>query len=286
MIKKNPILRLQQIIIGVLFFSVFSCNDKSQEDMVARVNDDVLYRSELTDIVPPGKSPNDSIEITKSYIDNWILKRLVLEQAEKNLTDEQMNFQKQLKDYRNSLVIYEYESKLIRQKLDTVVSVQEIENFYNENINDFILKDNIVKVWYVKILNNSSQLNAFKRLIKSKNIKDRFKLEDLCSKHAVNFFLDDDAWLLFNDLLKEIPIQTYNQEQYLRYHRFIQTNDSLYTYLLDIKDFKIKESVSPLSFERNNIKNIIINKRKIWLIEDMQQEVYEEAIQKKRFEIF
>jgi len=279
-------LKLQSICIIVFTIFVYSCKNKSSEDSVARVNDDYLYRSDLIGIVPPGYSPDDSSEITKNFIDNWILKKLVLEQAEKNLTDDQMNFQKQLEGYRNSLIIYEYESNLIRQKLDTIVSMKEIEEYYDEHINDFVLKDNIVRVTYVKLLNKSPQLNTFKRLLRSDNTDDRFKLEDFCSKHAVNFFLDDHAWLLFNDLLKEIPIQTYNQEQYLRYHRFIQSNDSVYTYLLNIRDFKIKESSSPLSFERNNIKNIIINKRKISLIEDMQQDVYTEAIKKKRFEIY
>ena len=271
------------ITLGLLFIA---CTRKTHTDAVAKVGNHFLYRSELKGIVPIDKNKDDSLEIVKNYINNWIMKMLVLEQAKKNLTDEQMDFTRQLEDYKNSLIIYEYERKLINQKLDTVVTAKEISKYYDQNIHDFILRDNIVKARYVKILNNSHQLGTFRRLINSNNENDRYKLEDLCSEHAVNYFLDDNVWLLFNDLLKEIPIQTYNQEQYLKNNRFIQISDSAHTYLLNIKDFKIKESVSPLSFERDKIRDIIINKRKVDLINKMQEEVYQEAVEKNRFETY
>jgi hypothetical protein len=104
-------------------------------------------------------------------------------------------------------------------------------------------------------------------------------------KYAVNYYLDDQNWLLFNDILKEIPIATYNQEEYLKNNRTIEIQDSTYSYLMNIKGFMIKEGLSPLSFEKKNIRDIIMNKRKLKLIEDMQKEVYSNGVKKGSFEI-
>ena len=109
---------------------------------------------------------------------------------------------------------------------------------------------------------------------------------NFCQKYAVNYFLDDESWLLFNDLLKEIPIKTYNQENYLQNNRYIEIKDSLYSYFLNIKGFRIKESLSPINFEKDNIKKIIINKRKVKLINDIHDKIYQDAVKHKDFEIF
>ena len=101
----------------------------------------------------------------------------------------------------------------------------------------------------------------------------------------MNYYLDDQNWLLFNDILKEIPINTYNQEEYLKNNRIIEIQDSVFVYLMNIKGFMIKESLSPLSFERNNIRDIIINKRKLALIENMKNDVYNNALKRGDFEV-
>jgi hypothetical protein len=174
---------------------------------------------------------------------------------------------------------------LILQKLDTVVSEKEIEDYYDLNKSNFELKDNIVKVWYVKLRKNIN-LNPFRQLIRSDKPGDLKKLAELSAKTAVNSFLDEDSWLVFNDILKEIPIKTYNQEDYLKNNRYIEIQDSSFCYLLNIKGFMIKESLSPLSFEKDNIRNIIISKRKLKLISDMEDDLYQEAVKNSDFEIF
>lgn len=263
----------------------YSCSgNKKPGDEVARVYDEYLTRSALQGIVPAGVYGNDSVQVIRDYIDNWIKQKLILKHAEDNLNKKQKDFTKQLEDYRNSLIIFTYERELIRQKLDTVVSEKEIADYYEKNKPDFELKDNIVKVWYVKLRKNSP-LPQFRLLIRSGKPADLKKLTELCAKYAVNSFLDDNNWLLFNDILKEIPIKTYDQEEYLKNNRFIEIQDSAFNYMLNIKGFMIKEGISPLSFEKDNIRSIIINKRKLKLISDMEQNLYKDAVKKGIFEI-
>jgi hypothetical protein len=254
--------------------------------VLARVHDEYLYESDLKGITTPGMVVKDSLAITKGYIENWIRQRLVIHQAEKNLSEAQMDFSRQLENYKNSLIIYEYENALIRQNLDTLITDEEIQNYYDINQQNFLLKDNIIQMQYVKLPLKSKNLNQFKKLLSSNTPDDRNKLSDLCEKQAEDYFLDDQNWLLFSDLLKQIPIKTYNQEDFLKNHRDLEYQDSLFIYLVRFKDFKIKESVSPVSFEKLRIRDIILNKRKIELINRMQDDIYTNARKKNIFEIY
>lgn len=280
---------MKKLFLFIIVISFCSCNffkgKKSTEQAVARVYDEYLYSSDLIGIVPEGFSKQDSIEIIKDYIDNWIRQKILIKQAESNLSSEQKDFTKQLEEYKNSLIVYQYERSLISQKMDTSITEPDIENYYNKNIKDFELKSNIVKVLYIK-LNKTTPLAMARSYIKSEKPQDRKKLEEFCLRYGQNYMLDDEKWLLFDDILKEIPIKTYNQEEYLKNNRYIEISDSLNTYLLNIKGFMIKESVSPLSFEKQNIREIIANKRKLKLIETMRNDIYEKALKNGDFEVF
>lgn len=253
---------------------------------MARVHDEYLYESDLTGIIMPGTIPKDSLAITHSYIENWIRQKLIIHQAEKNLSETQMDFTRQLDNYKNSLVIYAYENALVRQNLDTLITDEEIQNYYDNNQQNFLLKDNIIQIQYVKLSLKSGNIKQFKKLLASNNPNDKNKLSELCEKQAEDYFLDDQNWLLFSELLKQIPIRTYNQEDFLKNHRDLEYQDSSFVYLVRFKDFKIKESISPLSFEKQRIRDIIFNKRRIEIISRMQEDIYSNAQKKNLFEIY
>ncbi|MFL5763771.1 MAG: peptidyl-prolyl cis-trans isomerase [Bacteroidia bacterium] len=274
----------------ILVCFLFSCGPATDADkgrvVVARADKEFLYLDDLADLVPSGTPSKDSAELTMKYIDNWVRESLVIQKAENNLAEDQKNVEKQLKDYRNSLITYSYEKELVKQKLDTIVSDADIEQYYNNNQGDFELKDNIIKVIYVKVNKKAPGIDKLKKWYRSDNMKDREQLASYCHQFADNFYLDDSSWLLFDDLLKEIPIQAYNKELFLQNNRFVEVSDSLSDYFVNIKGFKTKNSLSPLAFEKENIKNIILNKRKLQLITKMKEDVYNDAANNKKIEIY
>lgn len=264
-------------------------SSKTNGQIVAECYGQYLYQEDLEGIVLPGTTANDSLDVTKQFITNWIMQQIMLHQAEKNLAEPQKDFKDQIEAYRNSLIIYAYESELIRQKLDTTITMAQIEEFYNSNQNDFQLRENIVKVCYVKIPEASNKPDLVKKvtkLLKSEDADDLDKLFELCQKSMLICFTDDESWIRFDELLKEIPINTDDQGAFLRERKFYETSDSMYVYLVNFKDYKTKEGVSPLSFEVENIRNLILNRRKIELMDRMQQEVFQEALIKKEFTIY
>jgi len=260
--------------------------NKSSENVLARVHDEYLYESELKGIIPSGTKARDSILIAQNYINNWISQKIVLYKAQRNLPKEDMLFEKQLEDYRNSLIVYSYETKLISQRLDTVVSDTDIEAYYNDNIGNFQLRDNIVKVYYARFNSDIPELRKIRRFINSNTLEFRDSAEVYIEKLADLFYLDDETWILFDDVLKYVPINTYNQEAYLQNHRSIEITEDDHIYFVNFSDFKIKDGVSPLSFEKENIRQIIINKRKLSIIEKMRDEVFQSALENNEFEIY
>ncbi len=272
------------LVFIIIISALTACNTSNDEDLVATVFEYKLLKSDLKSIVPPNTSKADSSAIVTNYINNWVKEKVILNKAEKNLSKEQMNFEEMIKNYRNSLVIYTYETQLIKQLLDTNITYQEIENYYNKNIDNFLLKENIIKVNYVKLDKKSPHIQRIKSLLFSKNdgLDNQQTLYEICTKYAVNFLIDSDIWLYFNDILKEVPLETYDQRAFLKSNRNIEAKDDNFHYLIKIIDFKLKESTSPLSFELDNIRSIIVNKRKIDIINKMHNEVYEDAYKKNK----
>jgi len=216
------------LVLLILLTGCTSFFKKKTEHAVARVYSDYLYESDLRSIIPKGTKAKDSIILARSYIENWIHQRLVIHQAEQNLSNAQMDFTQQLEDYKNSLIIYAYENELVRQKLDTLVTDDDIGAYYDGNFQNFLLKDNIVQLQYVKLPLKSAYIKQFKKLLGSDNPDDKNRLAKQCEQYASDYFLDNSNWLPFTDLLKQIPIKTYNQEDFLKNHRDLEYSDSAY----------------------------------------------------------
>lgn len=271
-------------ILALLSCNLFQSDEK--QNAIARVHNKYLFVSDIEGIVPQNTLPEDSILIVNSYIDNWVKDNLILEKAELNLTEEQVNFEKQLEDYRNSLVIYTYEKELIRQNIDTIVSKKEIQDYYETHKQSFELKDNIVKVRYIKVAKNAPLIKKLRKIYNSTKEKEIEALKEYSHQYAEKFYLDDNKWILLDDLVKETPIEISDPASFLKNIKHIELEDSLSRYFVKINEYKLKDNISPLSFEAKNIKNIIINKRKLKLINDVKNDLFTEALNKKYFEIY
>lgn len=283
--KKYIISILIALILLQLGCSYFD-EELPQDDKIARVHDAFLFKIDLEGIVEPGISQQDSIKTVERYVDTWIRQQVLLHEAKNNLTPEKMNFERKIEDYRNSLVIFSYEKDFINKNLDTIVSSEQIMEYYEEYKNDFQLKENIVQAIFIKVSLDTPDLNLVRRFYRSDSPEDRVALEDYCVQNASAYFLDDSSWLVFNDLLRNIPLEIRNQEHYLKNNKAVEITDDYYRYFIYIKDYRIKDSVSPLAFEEQNIRNIIINKRKHELINNHRNNIYRNAIRNNSFEIF
>lgn len=281
--RSIPALHILTLLLLVAGCDVF----KTQEDhtVVAKVKDHSLYLHELEAVLPTELTPADSTSFANSYIKNWATQMLLLDKAELNLQPEEKDVSLQLEEYRKSLIIYQYQRQLITQLLDTTVTTAQIQEYYNNNKNNFELQDNIARAIFVKIDINSKDLKKVKKLCRSDKEEDRAELEEFCVQHAIAYHLNDKQWVPLENLLTQLPKTGYLNVNYFSTYQFAYVQDSTAHYLLDVKEIKYKNSVSPVEFEKHNIRNILLNQRKLGLIQKLEKDIFEEAVSKNQFEI-
>lgn len=280
---------LKKSVFLLLLIPLVSCSSffkKKTERVLARVQDEYLYESDIKGLLLPGTSSADSVTLVRAYIDNWIRKQLLVRQARNHLTESDLDFSDRLAEYENALVIYAYEKALVDQKLDTIVTTEEIESYYNENVNNFLLKENIVKFRFVKLPLNSEQARQVRRLLDADDPVSLTRLSELCEGQAADYFLDNDNWFPVQEVLKEIPVTNPDDEAFLKSNRSMEYRDSSFIYIVRIRECKIKDNISPLSYEESRIRSMILNKRKIELINRMHEDVMKEAEKHNDFEIY
>lgn len=266
----------------MLLISTAACNKKGSsntEEVLAEYNGNFLYRTDIPeDILGKFKEGGDSTGLLKSFIDKWLENQVMVAVANEKLSDEEKNKEKLIEDYRNSLLIYEYQQKLMKENLDTAVTESEIATFYKDNSETFLLRKNIVKIKYVKILKQKADLNKLKKLMQTASPENDQLLMKLAESNAENFYLDSN-WLYLDDITKEIPLdENYNQQRFLANNKFIQIEENNMLYLLYIIDFRIKNAISPLAFERDKIKDIILYKRQLNFLKDNQKKLFDKAV--------
>ena len=276
------------LLLGI-FLIISSCNNNTEiEDsrLIASVYEKKLYEKDLNGLFSEDISKEDSLQIVKSYIDKWVRKQLLLEKAELNLSPSQKDVEKQLDDYRSSLLIYKYEQQWIKQNLDTFVSNSEIQEYYDLYSSNFILEDNIVKALYIKVPNISPNLNQVKIWYKSDKKDELIKLETYCFEFCKKYDNFNDEWIPFSTIIREIPYDIANKDDFLRRRKYIEAQDSIYSYFIYIREYKLKNDISPLSFVSENIKQIIINKRKLQLINELENNIYNDALNHGYYKIY
>ena len=262
-------------------------NEQEQKGTpVARVYDSFLYQEDLEGIVSEDMDADDSLLLVQNYIQRWGKEQLIIQKAEFNLPEEALDFEEQVNQYRKDLIKFAYQQQYVNDHLDTLVSSSEIKEYYQQFPQNFELKENILQADYYIFDIQSPDLEKVRRWFKSSSKVYREKFDEYASEMALVEITNDSSWIPFNELAKSIPVQTYNQQQFLSRNRRVVVEDSLHMYFLNIRSYKIKDDVSPLPYVDMRIRNIIINKRKIELIRKMEDEIVKDAYEKKNFEIY
>ena len=280
--------KLGVLLVCSLLLSV-ACSDwvrQSERIVVAECYGVKLYADELEGLVPASAGKMDSLTQVNAFVDSWIRRQLMVHQAEMNLAPEQLDFSKQIQDYRISLVIYAYETQMVEQYLDTIVSQEEIAAYYEEHKENFQLRSTMVKVAYVILEEDCKQEKEFKQLLSDRDTVDLAHLDMLAAEHALSSFLDVDSWLRLEDLLNVVPIEIYNYESFFKKNRFVMFEKDDRVYMVRFEDYLLEKSVSPIEIEAEGIKNIILLKRQKELLARMRSDLYEQAKREKAFEIY
>ncbi len=283
-------MRINRSLFFLLFICVSSCNlfNKTEERKpLARVNDSYLYIEDIEDLISEGLSLEDSTLMVQSLVDKWATQQLLVDGAEINLNeDKQRVFNRLVKQYKNDLFGKTYLEALVKKNIDTIVSNAEAETYYKNNKDVFKLNEVLLKFRYIHIDED---------ILNFKNVEERFKRFDDNDKRELDsisiqfktYSLNDSIWVKMSQVIAKIPVfNLENKAQLLKKSNFIQLKDSLGVYLMQINDVLQRNDTAPLEYVRPTINQIVINKRKLELINKLEKDITKDAIKNKEFEIY
>ena len=274
----------------LILLLTFSCEylpnfkEKSEIEPIARVHDRFLFEEDVKDLFKPTITEQDSILIIKNYIDSWAKKQLLLHQAEINLKDASLEFEKLVKDYRSALYINAYKEALISTKLDTTVTDFQIEQYYLSNNKNFKLNEELVQLKYIHLSSNRNDEKKLIALLKSNKKEDIEELESMQLEFK-SYNFNDTIWVKYKEIFDKIKIlKDIPKKDVLKKSKFIQKEDSLGLYLISVKDVLLRSDIAPISYITPTINQIILQKRKLGLLRKIEVDLLNDAIKNESFE--
>ena len=275
----------QKILIFLIFLMLtVACFNGNDQRVIASVNEKDLLLTEVIKEMP--ESTEDSSFFIDSYINIWVRKQLMIYHAEINLSSGLTDYEKQIQEYRESLLIYAYQQELINQNFDTTITSQEILEYYNRYREEFKLVKNIFIGRYIVVDKSAPSLKDLSKWYKSDNEESVEKLVDYCQQFAKEYYLTDSSWQYFSNINDRLPNLISEEEYFLQHTKGVWFEDEIYRYYIYIKDYQIKGSVSPLDMEREKIRNVLLNKKKIQYLKQLEDELYQNALDLKKIKIY
>ncbi|MGB5782564.1 MAG: peptidyl-prolyl cis-trans isomerase [Eudoraea sp.] len=277
--------------IAILIALLFSCNSFLKNDInenpLARVGDTYLYWDEVEVVLGENITKEDSASMVTNYINNWATKQILLEKAKINLPDEKIaEFEQLVSNYRTDLYTRAYKEALINQAEDTLISQEELNRFYDEEKENFKLKEKIIKLRFIQLplqfLNTKEVTESLRRF----NEEDIRYLDSIGVQFKkLNF--NDSLWVSASRVIEEIPpLNIDNEDRYLKKSQFFELEDAMGVYLTKINDVLGVNEIAPLSYVEPTIRQVLLNRRKLDYIRKLETEIIDEATKEKIFEVY
>lgn len=284
-------MRHLKFVILVLFVCLNTgcvfLNSESDKTPIARVNDTYLYKEDIVNLIPENASQQDSTLIVNNIIKDWATQQLLMDGARRNISEEKQDqFELLVDQYKLSLYTKAYQEALVKRTIDTVVTYDEALKKYEENKEAFRLNEELIKFRYILINENNDNLSEITERFKRYDSIDK-KVLDSVSIQFRAYSLNDSIWIKLSEAVNKIPvINLENRNQLLKKSNFIQLKDSLGVYLMRIQDVLKRNDIAPLEFVKPTIDQIVINKRKLDLVKQLEKDITKDAIKNEQFEVY
>lgn len=275
---------MKSCYIFIAFVSLLcSCTrslSMSDTDIVVKVKEQTLLRSEVDSRIPKGITSWDSLLLAESYVRKWVKDALMYEVASRNLTGEKAEIDQLVEDYRHSLVKYRYQEQLVKEKLSVVIRDSEKKEYYDDNKKKFLLDKSLIKGLFLKIPVDAPGLNEVKTWYKSNSEASLEKIEKYSIQNAVIYDYFYDHWVEFYEVMDNIPLPVIHVDQFLRTNKYVEVADSSFCYFLNIQEYLLSGSETPFEYAEPQIIELLTNQKKIEFLKTFEEELYKNAIKR------
>ena len=276
--------RLVTILLFLfLFIGCTNLSNNRSNDLIARAGEDFLYENDLPKFI----SEEDSIRKYINFVESWAKEKVLYDlslvnhkQSKKNEIDELVD------NYKVDLYINSYKDLIVNTRIDSIVSISQVDSFYRLNNINFKLNENLIKYRYIKVPNDNINLSRIRRSILRINEEDRLFLDSLNFQFA-DLKLNDSIWYPERDVISSLQfINQQNKSEYLIKNKLFTIEDSQYVNIFIIKDILKSGNIPPISYLYDRIKSTIINQRKLQLLQSLNKEILNDALKSRKYEIF
>lgn len=231
------------LLLCLLSLCLSSC--KQKDTVVAEAYHAKLYLSQLAAQIPDSFSPADSAQLAQILIEDWIKQQIILHEAKQALPLKSQNFEKEIDEYKNTLLVNTYFNFLTSDSGQFTVSDDELEQFIKKYESRYTVNREIIKINYVKTARDSKLIKELKELLfdDDRRTEEKQRIEELCAD-SIEYFLEDNTWLYLDDIQNEFPIEIKNKESILSQNKYIETEDSDYHYLIVFLDYKSRRTIN------------------------------------------
>ena len=277
--------QVQHIIFLLVVLLLGGCAqeyDHKGKTPLVEVAGKFFYEEDLRLVMPLDISKDDSVLLAENFIKNWVEDVLMFDKAEGNIPDN-AKVNELVENYRKALIMHIYQEELVKQKLSGEITDAEIEDYYNRNKSLFILEEPVVKGLFIKVPLQTSGLADVRRWYKKNTQETIEELEKYSLRNAVTYDYFYDTWKSVKDVISVIPKGEWKKsDDYWDKHRDIELKDTAYHYFLHIEDYQGKGKVKPLDFAKEEIKDILINLKRVNFINQVKDDLYRQASDKNR----
>lgn len=282
--KRNIYIAIFVLVLmpGCKMIQSFLHND----DVVAEVGQHKLYRQDINQVVPKGVSPEDSASMAIQYINAWASDIVFMELAEKQLSKEDRDVSRELEDYRKSLLKYRYEKLFVNERLDTAVSVETIEQYYEVHRDKFVLRRPVVKARFLSISKDSPMLAQIKAKMSSSEVSDLEEADSLAYSAAMKYMVWNNEWIDASVLAREFSSDYVSVFSSVKGKWVEMTDTTGVTNVAYIVDITPKGQFAPIDYCSEEIKDIILSSRKQSLATKLERDLLNEARENGSFVIY
>ncbi len=260
--------------------SLCLCSCKQKDPVVAEAYHAKLYLSQLAAQIPDSYTPADSLQLAQILIEDWIKQQIILHEAQQALPLKSQNFEKEIAEYKNTLLVNAYFKLLTSDSSQFVVSDEELEQFLKKYESRYTVNREIIKINYVKTAKNSKLIKELKELLfdDERRIEEKQRIEELCAD-SIEYFLEDNTWLYLDDIQNEFPIEIKNKESILSQNKYIETEDSDYHYLIVFLDYKSRRTINETEEEIAAARMMLTQQKKQDFVNQKIEELIQESLQ-------
>nr|WP_233432781.1 peptidyl-prolyl cis-trans isomerase [Salegentibacter mishustinae] len=271
-------------------FMLAGCSYFEKEEdriVIVRVNDAYLYEEDINALINENTSPEDSAIIVSNYINRWATQQLLIDRAQLNLPEsQQREFRDLIENYKNELYTSAYKDAVVSRELDSTVPLEEMEAYFEENKGNFKLTEDLLKLRYVSLAENNTNINEIKSYLTSFEEEDKEELDKI-SLQFKNYSFNDSVWVKLKTVYNKIPALTLDhRDKLLNKSNFLQVEDSLGVYLIYVRDVLERGQDAPFEYAEPTIEKILLNKQKLNLIKELEKDITKDAIKNEQFEIY